>query len=435
MELSEKHIAASSVKIGMYVSRLDRPWSETGFPLQGLLVKNQKDIDQLIQCCNTVYIDQAKCKNLAASQQHATDKKPKPNARIVNPATAPNYINPEIWLRRHCVERYKVTADFNTELKQITPLLDVVENQIHQLYQRVSQHKSLQIEPIVESTADLIESVIRNPDALSWICQLMQTKKPVVMHMFRSAVWAGIVGRQFGLNRFSMVHLGMAQMMTGIGKSALSDESLKSHNVHQHDEKYRQHLSETLYQLEQEHFSCMDITNTIKHYCERHDGSGYPNKIKGAKIPFLSRLCGLIDTFEYLVHPFNQHGIAPAQAISRINKMKGNLFDPPLVEKFVRAVGIYPTGSLVEINNGNIAIVVANCYEKRIQSSVIPLIHTNGTPYHQFKIIDLNNEPEPGKTPLMIKRGLPDQAVPHAIIEQAHKFIFMPKKGRFAKFL
>ena len=57
LSLSEVKIRANTVRIGMFVSRLDRPWLETPFPLQGFQVRSPKQVEKLIDCCLHVYVD------------------------------------------------------------------------------------------------------------------------------------------------------------------------------------------------------------------------------------------------------------------------------------------------------------------------------------------------------------------------------------------
>lgn len=425
MGIVERQLKVSELQTGMFVSRLDRPWSETDFLLEGVQLRSQADIDHLKRYCQHVFIDETR------SQYYLNALKvvqPTIAAvlRDVSPADSPLYINPKTWRERHCVEHYAVSTTFARELKQAKPLLQVLELQITQLSQKIAQHQRVRIEPLVESTTDLIESIIRNPDALAWLCRIQHARKPVFMHMIRLTVWAGIVGRQLGLNRFALVHLTMALMMTGIGKSLRNPADLKQHNVLKHGTSYREHLDDTLYHLTQTRFSCQDIITTIEHYCERHNGSGYPQRKSGEKIPFLARVAGLIDTFEFLVHPLNGAGISPANAIGRLNKLKGTLFDAPLVEEFVRAVGIYPTGSVVEVNDGTIGMVVSNSYEKRVQASIVPLVKADGTAINTFRVRDLDLAERSGSR--MIKRSLPAQAVPHKLLLAAHQELFEPKQ-------
>lgn len=434
MELFEKKIPVNQLKIGMYVCQLDRPWAETGFPLQGLYIKDQSDIDLLAKYCQFVCIDEQRSR--ATSQSHlkplsATTNKTA-TLRAVPTSRPNNSIDPTLWRRRHCVEHYRVTSSFLQEFRRAEPIISILEDQLIYLLDRITRMRRFDLEPVEESAADLVESVIRNPDALAWLCQIKKTRKPIYTHMIRLAVWGAIVGRQMGLNRFSLAHLTMTLMMTGIGKSKLSDQTLHTHNVFQHNTDYQLHLAETLYHLKNGNITGDDILGTIEGYCERHDGSGYPNNLSAGKIPFLSRTAGLIDTFDLMVHPFNeQQSISPANAIARLNKCKDSLFDPHLVETFVQAIGIYPTGSLVEINNGVIGIVVTQSYEKRMQASIIPLINHDKRRFEKFKVFDLNlTGSDPNcKSHLIIKRGLPFHLAPQRLLALAHEQLFEKKKN------
>lgn len=430
MGLAERQLNVNELEIGMFVARLDRPWSDTDFLLEGVFVRGQSEIDHLARFCQHVYIDETRSDPAAltrVSTPLAQAQKPP-----VREAGQPKFaINPQTWKQRHCIEHYQVTTSLNDELVRVEPLAALLEHQISVLCQKVANHRGIEVEPLVECTTDLMESIIRNPDALAWLTRIQQTRKPVYMHVVRLGVWAGIVGRQLGLNRFALVHLTMAVMMTGIGKSLLGADALARHNVFNHSVAYRQHIQETIYHLKQTHFSCMDILTTIEHYCERHNGSGYPAQKSGEDIPFFARVAGLIDTFEFLVHPFNNAGISPANAIGRINRCKGKLFDAPLVETFVRAIGIYPTGSVVEISNGQVGMVVSNSYEKRLQASVIPLMNATGTLIKQFRIVDLDMRAAPGgESGLMIKRSLPARVVPPELIVKAHQTLFASKTAK-----
>lgn len=437
MELFEQKITINQLKVGMYVCRLDRPWHETDYPLQGLYIKDQVDIDHLAKYCQYVFIDEKRSRSalIPKHTQAITQNRPQP-LRAVPKNTTPFFIDPKSWRQRHCVEHYSVTTTLNAELKLSAPLMYLLEEQLAYLIDKINRRRRFDIEPIAESAADLVESLIRNPDALAWLCQIKLTRKPIYLHIMRLAVWGGIVGRQMGLNRFSLVHLTMTLMMTGIGKSLIKQEILGNHNVYNHTPEYQEHLTETLYYLKQSHFSCEDIISTIQAYCERHNGSGYPKALTGGKIPFLARVAGLVDTFDLMVHPYEaKQSISPGNAIARLNKCKGTLFDPHLVETFVQAIGIYPTGSLVEINNGIIGVVVSQSYEKRIQAAIIPLINRDKKRFAKFKIFDLHltGSDAMQNDRIIIKRGLPFHLAPPKLVAAAHEQLFEEKKGFFTK--
>lgn len=431
MESFEQKIAVTQLRIGMYVCRLDRPWAETDYPLQGLYIKEEADIDHLAKYCIFVYIDEKRSRAKPSQTLKPSPPRAIASVRAVPESNNPLYIDPKQWRQRHCVERYEVSATLTSELKTSEPLVNILEEQLVYLFDRISRRRNFDVDPIAESAADLVESLIRNPDGLAWLCQIKHTRKPIYLHIVRLAVWGGIVGRQMGLNRFSLAHLTMSLMMTGIGKSLLKDEALNTHNVYSHTPQYKEHLDETLYYLKQSHFSGDDIVSTIQAYCERHNGSGYPNGLSGGSIPFLARAAGVIDTFDLMVHPYDhKQSVSPGNAIARLNKCKGTLFDPALVETFVQAIGIYPTGSLVEINNGIIAVVVSQSYEKRIQPAIVPLINHDKKRFAEFKVFHLQqrDSDEDQTNRIVIKRGLPAHLAPQKLLAAVHEQLFDKKK-------
>src|SRR5690606_6463632 len=92
--------------------------------------------------------------------------------------------------------------------------------------------------------------------------------------------------------------------------------------------EYQKHLHETLYQLREIHFSSNEVTDILQNYCERVDGSGFPNKKSGADISFLAQLCGLIETYELLINPYDDsRAISPANAVVYLNRSRGENFE------------------------------------------------------------------------------------------------------------
>lgn len=66
-ELKQKKIVVTDLKLGMFVSALDRPWAQTSFPLQGFALRSHREIMAIRSLCQYVYIDADKSKNLPPS--------------------------------------------------------------------------------------------------------------------------------------------------------------------------------------------------------------------------------------------------------------------------------------------------------------------------------------------------------------------------------
>lgn len=424
IDIEEKEIPVSQLKLGMYVSRFDIPWEITRFPIQGLLIESQKDIDRLAVQCRTVFIDQTRSSTPLLSRR--TLQSPFKPPRKSNPINTRQNQKSD-WKIRHCVERYRVTVAVEKEVKESHDIFNAVERQLYLICEHTLRCRRAHMAMLLDSATQVAESVIRNPDAFAWLCRVRTTQKPIYMHTIRLAIWGAIAGRQLGLNTFSISHLCFALLMTGIGKSHLSLGALQGYSAKKTSSGYQAHIDETLYQLNQFQFASEDTLNTLRYYCERYDGSGYPKGIGGEAIPFLARASGLIETFELLVNPYdNSRAIAPANAITYLNKSKNVLFDAELVEAFTQAIGIYPTGTLVELSDSSLGVIFSQDYEKPLRAKVIPLVDATGHVIKKLRILELTCESKESKKmkSISIRKGLPSTSIPRGLIENAHKWMF-----------
>jgi hypothetical protein len=100
---------------------------------------------------------------------------------------------------------------------------------------------------------------------------------------------------------------------------------------------------------------------------------------------------------------------------------RDSLFDGPLVEQFIQCIGIYPVGAIVEMNTGEVGIVIAHNLARRLQPRVMVVLDAKGNPKRPQLILDLSKDPKAGPdTRYQIKRTLEKGSVP---IDPAEFFI------------
>jgi diguanylate cyclase (GGDEF)-like protein len=128
---------------------------------------------------------------------------------------------------------------------------------------------------------------------------------------------------------------------------------------------------------------------------ERFDGSGYPRGLRGDAIAISGLIAGIVDTFDTLTapRPFGEH-LSPANALSQIYKERGKRFHPALVEQFIQCVGVFPVGSVVELNSGEVAVVIAQNMVRRMQPRIMVVRDASGNPMVPYKMLDLMKEPK-----------------------------------------
>ena len=149
----------------------------------------------------------------------------------------------------------------------------------------------------------------------------------------------------------------------------------------------------------------MDI---IELHHERLDGSGYPYGLQGARIPLHARLAGLFDTYDAMTSPrVYQDAMPPDRVLQYLLNEADYTFGVTPVQQFIRCVGLYPIGSLVELDNGAAAVVVSSRPEARVRPTVLLVRTPDGDFYDKRVLLNLAADPEArGPTARTVRRVL-----------------------------
>jgi HD-GYP domain-containing protein (c-di-GMP phosphodiesterase class II) len=153
--------------------------------------------------------------------------------------------------------------------------------------------------------------------------------------------------------------------------------------------------------------------SVIAMHHENFDGSGYPFKLAGEKIPAFARYAAIADRYDELCNPSRaQDGIPPSEALARMYKIEGARFDPVALAGFIKAMGVYPPGSIVELSNGAVGLVTS----VNRDDSTRPLVTVwqEGVKPENAPVIDLSVEPE-----IAISRTLR----PGELTPEVHEFL------------
>lgn len=110
----------------------------------------------------------------------------------------------------------------------------------------------------------------------------------------------------------------------------------------------------------------------------------------GDKIPFLAKVAGIVTVYDAVTNPRNsKYPLAPSKAMARLYDMRNIEFQEELVVQFIQALGIYPTGTLVELNSGEIGVVVEQTFARRLKPKVAVVIDKDKTKLKEPRIVDL----------------------------------------------
>ncbi len=407
MGIQQRKIAVHDLASGMYVSDQDRPWHQTPFPIQGFHIRSQDDVRTLTSHCSWVMID-------VAQARESKDVSGNGKSAFARSACQHRKGREELQLPPLHIREpadYKVKTTLQKEIKASRQLLEDTEQALHRLFETVRYDGVADLKPIALITSKMVSSVIRQPNALLWLSRTRQHDDYLYRHALNTSVWALVCGRQLGLNEGLLNHLGLGCLLSQVGKTKLPENLLNREELLDAEEfaRYRTYVAQGVEMLSRSGFS-RAVLSVVQGHRERHNGSGFPEGIRGDRIPLLAKIAGVAEFFESLIEPRNtSEPMTPAKAVTLLYDMRNIEFQEDLIESFIQSIGIYPTGSLVELTDGQRGIVVSHSPERRLWPRVMVMTDVNQQPLKSAKIIDLAsyNEGRSANETVTVRECLP----------------------------
>ena len=372
MDLVEKQFSVDHLKLGMYVNRLDRDWLETPFPIQGFFVSSAEDIEILHEYCQHVFVDVER--RQAAPETRA----------LRDPAKG-------VEVKRGRV-RYSDTVPLNNEVQRAREASQNATSIATQIIEDVRAGRKLSAERVQDAVGPIVDSVLRNADAFFWISSLLKRDAYLYSHAVNCSAMAAALGRHMGFPTELLMSLATGGLMLDVGKAELPDHVLNAPNQMSREVSWsmKKHVQGSLRIMEESGISDANVHDMILWHHERHDGSGYPDGLRGSQIPLFARMAAVIDSFDAMTSerayqsPTSRH-----DALQQLYRGHDVLYQRDVVEQFLQCMSIYPTGSLVELNTGQVGIVVAQNQARRLRPQVMLLLDGEKTPYARYPVIDL----------------------------------------------
>jgi HD-GYP domain-containing protein (c-di-GMP phosphodiesterase class II) len=317
---------------------------------------------------------------------------------------------------------YPELASFDEELPKAREVHTQTRLVVDQIIADIQSSKVIPVRKVQEAVLSMIESVVRNPNSLLWLARLKERDPRAYDHGLNVAVFLLCFGRHLGLPKGLLVILGTAGLMQDVGKLRLPRPLLEKRTplTPAERETLKAHVKHSIDILESSHNASSVLIEIVAQHHERFDGSGYPNGLKGDEITMLGAMSGIVDTYAAMTssRPYREPAM-PQHALRQLYAWRGTLFNPGLVEKFIQCVGIFPVGSLVELNTGEVAIVMAHSQVRRLKPRLMLILDHTRQPYSAPIVMDLlNDPPTPSGEPYRIVRGLQPDVQSSALYDQ-----------------
>ncbi len=371
-----KRISIHDLKIGMKVEKLDRSWLATPFLRHRFTITSSDQIEQLhASGVQQLDIDADDVCRVSGSLDEVMKTRTE-LSHAIPPSPEPG-LSP---------------VPFIEELPVARQVYIAAKLVIQQAMDDVRMGRALNMEAVSEVVESMADSILRSPDALMSLTRLKQFDEYTFYHSVNTSALALSVGRHLGYARAPLLQLGTGMLLHDIGKMQIPVSILNKPGRYQPDEFeiMRQHVLRGAEILS----STTDLTDMflkpgLEHH-ERVDGTGYPHQRSKEQLSQFGLIAAIVDIYDAVTSDRCYHkGRTPHDTLQLLYQLgaQGHV-DGALVQQFIQVVGVYPVGSCVSLNTGEMAIVRQFNHDAPIRPSVILITDEAG--HHRCSPVDLD---------------------------------------------
>lgn len=376
------------VEPGMRVVKLDRPWTEVPVLFQGFTVGSDSQIRILRHYCRWVLVESEADQLIKAQVKLSTLQR-----RVTRPL----------------VEKRSLAA----ELPQAKVSFQRTQAFVDQMLASLEHADNLNLEEARPAIKECVKSISANANAMFWMARIKNDDAYTAEHCLRVAIYAIAFARFIGLPDDDLEVMGLCGLLHDIGKlrvprailnkpGALTPEEMEEMRLH----------AQYGYELLQSHHTLESIVADVSlHHHERVDGKGYPHQLDEWQISRFARLVSIVDAYDAITSDrCYRAGLSASDALRILYQGRGEQFDAEMVEAFIRMMGLYPPGTLIEMTSGEVALVISSHPGKKLKPKVEILLDAHKHPRDPV-VIDLANDPLNANGELYtIRQALPDGA-------------------------
>jgi HD-GYP domain-containing protein (c-di-GMP phosphodiesterase class II) len=380
-------VYTTEIEKGMFVCELDRPWLGTPFLFQGFLIRTHTEIRQLQAHCHYVYVDSesSRLDRRTLLKIHSVDgqmtrasakppQRPKPAAHYRDVSLEATYQQ----FRRHLLRAREIRSK--------------ARRYIDRSLEDVRLGHGVDTQSARELVSELARQVVESPDALVWLTHLKRRDEYTATHCINVCVLSLTFGRFLGLKKDSLFLLGMGALLHDLGKMRVPEEILHkpSRLTEEEFQQMRAHPELGHVLLKQTADMPSEVLDIVLHHHERLDGRGYPDGLIDSSINRLTKMVSIVDVYDAITSDRAYHdAMSPASALKNMYNWAPNNFDLQLIEGFIRCIGIYPVGSIIQLNTGEAGVIVASNEGHRLRPLVLLVLDEELRPYSQRRLINL----------------------------------------------
>ncbi|POZ63600.1 HD-GYP domain-containing protein [Chromobacterium alticapitis] len=393
-----KRIDVNDLKIGMYIHDLNSDWMSHPFLVNRFLVRKEAEILKIIESgIHEVYIDTRKGLDLPSAPTEGEVRRQLESELI------------EIASRHAAPPRRAEMADEFGRAQLVHSEANLI---VRGILQDVRLGKQVQLEQVEPQVEKLTDSILRNNGALLSLCRIKDKDNYTFQHSVSVGALMVSFCNALGMSREAIHHAGVGGMLHDIGKMKVPDTILNKPGklTEQEFQVMKCHVVESQKILQATRGISETAVLVAGQHHERHDGSGYPAGLKGDQISQLGQMAAIVDVYDALTSDRCYHkGMAPTDALRKIYEWSKFHFNPELVQAFMRTIGIYPVGTLVQLESGRLGVVIEQNDNNLVSPKVKVFFSVKSNTHIPPEVVDLSRKMGFGGGDKIVKHESPEK--------------------------
>jgi HD-GYP domain-containing protein (c-di-GMP phosphodiesterase class II) len=375
-------LGVNDLSKGMYINDLDRPWSETTFLFQGFRITNEQELDTIKEFCKFVYVDDEKSTvEIESSLIILSDERTEEDDNKI------------VSLYKFQIAQKRHDENFEDEFPIAKKTYQAAMAKMQVIFKDLRLGKALDVMAVKSTVAIMTTSILRNPDALKLMCAIQDRSDSAATHALHVCILTLAFASYLGLEEEMIQKLGVGGLLHDIGeiklplglfwKSELYNKA-ELKEVHKHTD-YGVDIIKNTQGLDPV------VLDIVRDHHERLNATGFPRQAGGSDISYNAMLVSIVDVYDCVTMGYEgKPAISCTDALKSMYDWRNELFQDELIEHFIQCLGIYPIGSVVKLNSGEVGIIVTFDSFSRLAPRVMLLLDNEGNFLATPKMLDLS---------------------------------------------
>jgi HD-GYP domain-containing protein (c-di-GMP phosphodiesterase class II) len=387
-----KKIRVEDLQVGMMVVDVGRSWMKHPFLTKQKRIRSPRDIQKLKDYGIREVSVEENPETYAALGPSGEEEDISPRGDISGKAEEEPPSSPP-----SPDEDLKQEVAYREELKIAAKVQQEAHSLVRDFMQDIRAGKNIESQKVKRVVSQMIDSIFRNAEALTSLTRIKGYDEYTFVHSINVCILCLALGRHLHLSRDDLQQIGIGALLHDAGKMKLPPHILNKPGRVTEEEfnEIKKHPLNTLEVLEKtEGIPDASMKMALQHH-ERYNGKGYPFGLAAHQISQFGQIAAITDVYDAITSDrCYKRGIPPHEGIRKIYAWAKSDFNPILVERFIQCIGIYPTGTLVQLDTKEVGIVYSINREKILRPKVLLLFKDDKWRYSKPLLVDLMENPE-----------------------------------------